>query len=96
MKIVEIKALPNGGHRNQETDKFLTIPDGWAVVPDDITTKNFPFGEVVVEDIGGVKTVTEWIAGVVPKTEEIEQPLTELEKLRADIDFIAIMTGVEL
>ncbi len=30
------------------------------------------------------------------KNKEIEQPPTEIEQLRADIDYIAIMTGVEL
>ena len=30
------------------------------------------------------------------ETEETEQPVSEIEQLRADIDYIAIMTGVEL
>lgn len=96
MKIVEIKELENGGHRNQETDKFLFIPAGWAIVPDNMTTENFPFGEVTAEEIDGVMTVTKWIAGIIPKDEEPEPPITEAEQLRADIDYIAIMTGVEL
>ena len=68
MKIIEIKAFENGGHRNQ-TGTLNTVPEGWAVVPDDMVTENFPFGDVEVEMIGGVMTVTKWTPGVVPKVE---------------------------
>lgn len=50
MKILEINALPNGAHRNQEWDK-LPIPDGWAVIPEDMELENFPFGNVTAEEI---------------------------------------------
>ncbi len=65
--IVEIKALPNGAHRNLN-GYFNAIPDGWAVVPGNIETENFPFGEIEVEEIDGVMTVTKWVAGVKPET----------------------------
>lgn len=89
-KIIEINALENGSHRNQ-TGIFETIPEGWAVVPDDIETPNFPFGEVEVD--GNV--VTKWTAVEIPKIEE-ETPVSEVERLRADVEYLAIMTGVEL
>lgn len=95
MRIIEIKAQPNCGHRNQEGD-FTTIPEGWAVIPDDMETPNFPFGEVTAKELDGVMTVTKWIAGIIPEIEEPEQPISEIEQLRADIDYISIMTGVEL
>lgn len=95
MNIVEIKPFDNGGHRNQGWDSML-IPDGYAVIPDDMELKNFPFGEVTAKEINGVMTVTKWVAGTIPKVEEPERPVTEMERLRADIDFIAVMTGVEL
>lgn len=95
MQIIEIKSLPNGAHRNQTGD-FSIIPDGWAVIPDDMETENFPFGEVDIEEIDGVITVTKWTPGLIPETEEPEKPITEIEQLRADIDYLAIMTGVEL
>ena len=95
MKIIEIKSLPNGGHRNQEGD-FTTIPEGWAVIPDNIETPNFPFGEVAAKEVEGVMTVTKWVAGIIPEIEEPEEPVSEIEQLRADIDYISIMTGVEL
>lgn len=96
MKIIEIKSLDNGGHRNQESDSFSVIPSGWAVIPNEMETENFPFGKVTVKEIDGIPTVTKWIAGVKPVIPEAELPVTEVEKLRADIDFLALMTGVEL
>ena len=74
MKIIEIKALENGGHRNQTIDGVISVPEGFAVIPDDMETPNFPFGEVEVEEIGGVMTVTKWIAGVVPEPEPLPEP----------------------
>jgi hypothetical protein len=93
MQIVEITALSNGGHRNQ-TGEFETIPEGYAVIPEDIETPNFPFGEITAEEINGVMTVTKWVAGEIP---EPEAPApTFAEQLRADVDYIALMKGVDL
>lgn len=95
MKIIEIKSLKNGAHRNQ-TINIPYVPNGWAVVPEDIETPNFPFGEIEVAEINGVMTVTKWTAAEIPETPEEETPITEAEQLRADIDYIAAMTGVDL
>ena len=81
MRIIEIKALDNGGHRNQ-TGNIQTIPKGWAVIPDDMETKNFPFGEVTVEIIDGIPTVASWKAGTIPKTPTKEE-ITTQERLEA-------------
>lgn len=66
MRIVEIIALDNGAHRNQ-TGTFREVPDGWAVIPDGMETKNFPFGNVTAEEINGVMTVTSWTPGEIPE-----------------------------
>ena len=95
MKIIEIQSLSNGGHRNQ-TGNFTTIPDGWAIVPEELETPNFPFGEVTAKKVDGVMTVTKWVATDIPETEEPIPTPNELEQLRADVDFIAVMTGVTL
>ncbi len=118
MIIIEIQALENGSHRNQ-TGNFKTIPEGWAVIPENMETLNFPFGVIETEDediidfewvknedsgelekvekvIGTRKVVSKWTAGTIPEAEEPEQPVSETEQLRADVDYIAIMTGVEL
>lgn len=82
MRIVEIKALENGAHRNQTIDGvFEIIPDGFAVIPDDMECENFPFGEVKAEEIDGVMTVTEWIAGTRPEPEPMPEPEPTAEEL---------------
>lgn len=100
LRIVEIQALPNGSHRNQEWNE-KNIPDGYAVIPDGMDMPNFPFGEIAAEEIDGVMTVTTWVAGTEPEPfptfeEETETGVGAVEQLRADVDYIAIMTGVEL
>lgn len=79
VRIIEIKALENGSHRNQ-TGQFNEIPDGYAVIPDYMETPSFPFGDVEVEEIDGVMTVTKWVAGELPEIEE-EQPVSKVERL---------------
>ena len=86
MNIIEIKILPNGAHRNQSGGSVL--PDGWAVIPDGMEMQNFPFGEVVVEDVAGVPTVTAWVAGIVPEPEEKTTEPT-------DTDVLNILLGVD-
>lgn len=95
MKIIEIKALESGAHRNQ-TGNLATIPEGWAIIPDEMELENFPFGEVTAEEINGVMTVTKWVSGEMPQVEETDEPINPIEQLRADVDYIAVMTGVEL
>lgn len=95
MRFVEIEVLENGAHRNQ-TGGLSMPPDGWAVIPDDMELENFPFGELETKKIKGVMTVTKWTPGTIPEREPEEKPVTELERLRADVDFIAVMTGVSL
>lgn len=73
MRIIEIKAFDNGGHRNQTSD-FTFVPEGWAVIPDDMETENFPFGKIKVEEIDGVMTVTKWTPGTLPEPEPMSEP----------------------
>lgn len=77
MRIVEIKAQANGGHRNQTGD-VLPVPEGWAVLPDDLAAENFPFGELTARKINGVKTVTSWTPGVVPPATRPEEPAEDV------------------
>lgn len=72
MRLVEIAKQDNGAHRNNTivygaVDK---IPEGWAVIPDEMETENFPFGELTAIDVEGVMTVIEWIPGVKTEPEE--------------------------
>ena len=80
MRKIEIKPLDNGAHRNQ-TGTFSVLPEGWAVIPDDMETPNLPFGEIEIEEIDGVMTVTKWTAGVMPETEEPENDMSKVDQL---------------
>ena len=63
MRIIEIAALDNGAHRNQE-DTFRTIPEGWARIPENITIPGtFPFVNIEVDE----QVVTAMTAGIVPE-----------------------------
>lgn len=95
MRIIEIKAHENGAHTNRRGE-FSSIPDGWALIPEGMETPNFPFGEIATKKINGVPTVTKWTPGVKPEKLKADEPITEVEQLRADVDYIAVMTGVEL
>ena len=75
MRIIEIRARENGGHRNQ-TSSLSFVPEGWAVIPDDMVTENFPFGELTAKEIDGVMTVTSWTPGEIPAVEPIEEEPT--------------------
>ena len=87
MRIIEIAALKNGAHRNQTVFGEITLPDGWAVIPDNIETQNFPFGDIVVEEIDNIMTVTRWEPGIIPGQEPSvilnktkQSKLTEISK----------------
>ena len=71
MKYIEIAALPNGAHRNQETDAVLS-PEGWAVIPEELEIpESFPFVDITAES----GTVTSMTAREVPEPEP--EPETE-------------------
>lgn len=80
MRIVEIEKLPNGGHCNQTIDHLRKIPEGWAVIPEDMVCDNFPFGEVKAEEINGVMTVTGWEAGEIPAPEPEPEPEPSIDE----------------
>ena len=70
MRIIEITALDNGAHRNQE-GVFATIPDGWAVVPSTMAVPDtFPFVDIEVD--GNV--VVAMTAGTMPEPEPEPEP----------------------
>ena len=73
MRIIEITALDNGAHRNQ-TGNFSTIPSGWAVIPDDMETPNFPFGDVSVDYTKTMPVMTGWTAGIIPEPKPKPEP----------------------
>ena len=65
MRIIEISALPNGAHNNQNKANGY-IPDGWAVIPPDLAVPDtFPFVDLTVDG----QMVVGMTAGVVPEPE---------------------------
>lgn len=94
MRLVEIQTLENGGHRNQTTNSTIPVPEGWAVIPDEMVTESFPFGEVTAEEIDGVMTVTKWIPGIIPEPEPTPEPTPEPEYVTYDDLAAAIKEGV--
>ena len=95
MKIIEIAALSNGAHRNQTG--LDVLPDGWAKIPDEMETQNFPFGVVTAEKIAGVMTVTGWTPGTMPTPEPEPEPElpTDLEARVAALEADAAQAAMD-
>lgn len=90
MRIIEINALSNGAHRNQISGAAV-VPDGWAIIPDNIALPDsFPFVDITVE--GGI--VTAMTAGTMPDPEP-SQP-TQLDIIEAQVTYTAMMTDTLL
>ena len=73
MKIIEIQALDNGAHNNQTINSAITVPLGWAIIPEEMETPNFPFGDITV-DGSTPPVVTSWIPLPIPETEPTPEP----------------------
>lgn len=94
VKIIEINALQNGAHRNQE-GSFDIIPDGWAVIPDSMKLPaSFPGVDIKVKD-GVVVEMTE-NAGYVSALQasarkaDCESRISELKRFLTETDYKAI------
>lgn len=98
MTIIKIEPNDNGSHNNQTSSAHIPVPEGWAVVPDDmLPLENYPFGEINVEDVDGVPTVTSWTPLPMPEPEpEPEPDPTEADRFRADLDYIEALLGVPI
>ena len=73
MRIIEIAALENGAHNNQSGNTLSLVPDGWAILPDDMETPNFPFGDITVDD-QTPPVVTSWTPLPIPEPEPEPEP----------------------
>ena len=93
MRAIEIAALSNGAHRNQTG--LDVLPDGWAVIPDDMVCENFPFGEVTAAEIDGVMTVTSWIPGTIPEPEPAPEPSPTIEARVAALEADAAQAALD-
>lgn len=86
MRIIEIAALSNGAHRNQDGN-FSTVPSGWAVIGADEVLQNFPFGSFKIEEVNGVTYMVKgsWIAGELPAPEPEPEPEPTAEDVALDL-----------
>lgn len=95
MTIIEIAPLDNGAHRNQ-SGNMTAVPEGWAILPADMDTPNFPFGSITVDD-STPPHVTSWTAGEMPEPEpEPEPEPTQLDRVEAQATYTAMMTDTLL
>lgn len=71
--------------------------DEYAVVPSEMAdsiTATRGFCNIKLNEDG--TEVVSFTVREIPVFEEPEKPISEIEQIRADIDYIAIMSGVEL
>lgn len=95
--IIKIEPFGNGGHSNQSTTP-KQIPEGWAIVPDDIIIPDtFPFVNIEIEEIDNVMVVTEMTEGVVPEPgpEPEPEPTTKERLTAVEEDVTALTEAVE-
>lgn len=76
--------------KNPYGEDYAVVPA--KMVEDIIATRGYC--DIVLND--DKTEVVSFTAREIPKIEKPEQPISETDRLRADIDFIALMTGVEL
>ena len=97
MTIIQIEALDTGQHPIQsQSGRTSCWLDGWVEVPEHLESAvwdSLGWCDLDIQD--GV------LVGITPTERpepepEPETPHTELEQLRADIDFLAAMQGVSL
>ena len=78
--IIKIEPYENGAHANQSPTPKI-IPEGWAVIPDNIELPStFPFVNLTIDENGNITGVT---AGVVPDPEPEETEPSEAEDAAA-------------
>ena len=70
------------------TPETFPVPDGYAVIPEALgtpeTLENYPFGEITIEEIDGIPTVTSWTPLPIPEPEpQPEERYTAEDLLRA-------------
>jgi|GEM_PF-2426409 len=112
MHIICLTPLEEGVYNDHKADHIIAPPDGWAYIPEGFPLPStFPrLGSLEAEELTYTKevegetepmeykmvTVTKMTEGTLPEPEPAEEPIHPMEQLRADVDYIAVMTGVEL
>lgn len=91
MKIIELVSLENGAHRNRKTDFDVEVPDGWALVSEDLEIPaTFPFVKNLVQDESGV--VISWD----PDQEAYEDAMEAANPLSGAIEARIVQSKADL
>ena len=86
MKIIELSVLSNGAHRNTESYAWLSPPEGWAMIPEDMEMPaSYPFVGVEAEEIDGIMTVTALTPGTVPEPDLEPIKARRIAQSKADL-----------
>ena len=96
MKIIKIVPYDNGAHGNQTSSGAFPVPDGFALIPDDMPIPDtFPFVDIMVEgyDPPVVTSMTAGVAPPVPEPESTPEPMNELEQLHAEVAVLQANTA---
>lgn len=91
MRIVQIESLENGAHLNQTVTGHY-IPDGWAVIPDEMPCPNFPFGSLKTMRVDNHDVATEWIPSDLPDPAPRPAIPSDFDRLEAQVLYTALMT----
>lgn len=96
MVFINLSKQENGAYLNQECG-LKQIPAGWAIVPDEfipVWKENAPFVDVECDESGCITSMT---PGTRPEPEPTPDPRpTDLDKLTARVDYLSMMTGVDV
>ena len=71
MWIVNLKSNANGSHNHRSANHITSVPDGWAMIPDDFAVPDtFPFVDIEAEELSYEREVE--VMREVTKTREVE------------------------
>lgn len=81
MKIIKLDAYANGAHDNMEFSTMVQLPDGWAIISENLETPStFPFVKNLVQDDAGV------VIGWEPDQEAYEAAMAAANPLSGAIE----------
>lgn len=97
MNLIKLEPLVNGAHENRNSPWETVVPEGWAIIPSDVPIPDsFPFVDIEVEKIDGIKTVVKMTPREIPQNddaikEQLEQAKQEriVESKTALSDYLA-------
>ena len=81
MRIIKVSESFGTAHDNQTIFNSNYVPAGWAVIPDEMETLNFPFGSITVDETKTPPVVTSWTPLPIPEPEPASVDSIKAEKI---------------